>query len=271
MVDMISVKLNGKWDLTLPEHRANRPEWVPHTNRVGDWVEGWEPERLDAMHAVIQPGDVIVDVGAEEGDMSALCAMWAGPTGGMILVEPNPRVWPNIRAIWNANDGLAPVADWFVGFAAAVTDLNPPMNDIGALAEWTDGWPQCAYGELIGDHGFRHLAQQADATPRIRLDDMWKDTEGAIYNAYAWDGNVDVITMDVEGSELEVIKGSLQLLAKHHPVVFVSIHPEFMRDLYGQHPYELHAYMQAAGYKSRLLATDHEQHWVYWHPDGRQA
>jgi len=257
MTDMIPVRLNGQWDLTLPAHRALRPEWVPHTDKDGNWKEGWEPERLNAMHQVIQPGDTVVDIGAEEGDMSALCALWAGPTGGVILVEPNPKVWPNIRAIWDNNDQLAPVVDWFVGFAAAVTDYTPPFDDVTRISDWVDGWPRCAYGDIIGDHGFRHLAQQADATPRTTLDDLV---------AFA-----DVITMDVEGAELEVIKGSLGLLAARKPVVFISIHPEFMRDMYGQHPDELHTYMQAAGYRSRLIATDHEQHWCYWHPDGRQA
>ena len=82
MTEMVPCLLNGKWDLTLPDHRPPQ------------WVDGWEVERLDAMHAVIRPGDTVIDVGTEEGDMSALCAQWAGPDGNMILVEPNPKVWP---------------------------------------------------------------------------------------------------------------------------------------------------------------------------------
>ena len=240
-VDMIPCLLNGKWNLTLPEHRAVRPEWET----------GWEVERLDAMHQVIKPGDTVIDVGAEEGDMSALCAQWAGPTGRMILVEPNPKVWPNIRAIWNHNDDLAPVLKWFVGFAARTTELHPPKDDVN---EYWNGnsqfWPNCAYGPLIDDHGFRALYQQADATPRIRLDDL----------EY---GSVDVITMDVEGSELEVLNGARYILIEQRPVVFVSVHPQFMADQWNQHPLTLHDYMDKLGYDKTFLASDHEVHWQY--------
>lgn len=257
MTEMREVKLNSQWTLTLPEHRAALPEWET----------GWERERLDAMHAVIRSGDTIVDVGAEEGDMSALCALWAGPDGGMILMEPNPKVWPNIRAIWRHNDDLALVRRWFVGFAARTTERHPPKDDVNE--HWNGGiydgkyrprfWPHCAYGDLITDHGFRHLYQQTDATPRIRLDDLIRDTP------------VDVITMDVEGSELEVLWGARGVLIEQRPVVFVSIHAEFMIESYKVHPLVLHHYMEDLGYKHRWIATDHEEHRVFWHPDGRRA
>jgi len=244
MTEMVPCRLNGKWDLTLPEHRAARPEWAT----------GWEVERLDAMRNVIKPGDTVIDVGAEEGDMSALCAQWAGPTGSMILVEPNPKVWPNIRAIWDSNDNLAPVYKWFVGFAARTTELHPPHDDV--KEHWNGQslsepfWPVCAYGPLISDHGFRALYQQADATPRIRLDDLATD-------------HVDVITMDVEGSELEVLNGARDVLTADHPVVFVSVHPQFMADQWNVHPLTLHDFMDKLGYDKTFLASDHEVHWQY--------
>ena len=248
MTEMVPCRLNNKWDLTLPDHRPPQ------------WADGWEVERLDAMHTVIQPGDTVIDVGAEEGDMSALCALWAGPWGNMVLVEPNPRVWPNIRAIWNHNGGLAPVLRWFVGFAARDTELRPPKDDVQEYWNGTAGyasWPNSAYGPLIDDHGFRQLYQQADATPRTRLDDLMS-------------GQVDVITMDVEGSELEVLAGARRILTEWKPVVFVSIHPQFMVDQFDSHPLALYDYMwHELGYKSEHLATDHEVHVVFWHPEAR--
>jgi len=261
MAEMVKTLLNGKWWLTIPKHRADRPAW--HS------AKGWERVRLDAMHDVIEPGDIVIDVGAEEGDMSALCAKWAGPTGGIFLVEPNPRVWPNIRAIWDSNNDLAHVVDWFVGFAAAETRLDPPNDNVTAVAERVlvaNGidWPKCAFDEVIGDHGFRHLAQEADATPQTRLDDFINKgvTHGSV--------SIDVITMDVEGSEFEVLKGAYDILANDRPVVFVSIHPAFLWDLYRTQTTEIHDWMTRLGYESQLLTIDHEEHWVFTHPEGRQ-
>jgi len=246
MAEMVKALLNGNWTLTIPKHRADRPEWYTD--------EGWERQRLDAMARVIRPGDDVIDVGAEEGDMSALCALFAGRDGRMYLVEPNPLVWPNIRAIWEANTELAPVADYFVGFAAADTELEPAADDITAVSHvMEDGWPECAHGPVIGDHGFRVLAQQADATPRVTLD------------ALGWPA--DVITMDVEGAELEVLRGARETLVEQRPVLFVSIHPPPLREWYGQKPSELHEYMHSLDFSGKWLWEDHEQHWMFAHID----
>lgn len=246
---MIPVTVNGQWELLLPEHRAARPDWTTE--------KGWERARLDAMHRNLKSGDIVFDIGAEEGDLSALFASWIAPEGGVVLFEPNPKVWPNIRAIWEANE-LPPPLGWFVGFASDRTELEPPNLDI--VLDAGDVWPSCVYGELIGDHGFRHLAEQADATPQITLDDFVKGS----------DTYPDVITMDVEGAERAVLLGAFDVLAKMRPLVFVSVHPSFMRDLYREDPDNLHALMAAHGYTGVHLGTDHEEHWAFFHPEGRE-
>lgn len=108
MVEMVPVKINGKWDILLPKHRAERPEWFT--------AEGWERARLDAMSERIGPGDVVYYVGAEEGEMAALCQMWGAE---VVLFEPNPAAWPNIRSIFMAN-GLSDCLS-FEGFASNKT------------------------------------------------------------------------------------------------------------------------------------------------------
>lgn len=243
---MIPTEINGRWTLKLPPHRAERPEWV-----------AWEVERIDSLHRNIVPGDVIFDVGAEEGDMSALWATWAGPDGGVVLVEPNPKVWPNIRAIWEANE-LPHPRGWYVGFFSDRTEENPLNRNVDD--EERDGWPACAYGPMIADHGFRHLAQEADATPQITMD--------------AWVGfsNVhpDIVTMDVEGAELAVLRGASFVLERWKPLVYVSIHPEFLRDLYDASDADVYGFMNGHGYEGRLLDIDHEMHVVFEHPRGRR-
>ena len=42
MTEMVSAKLNGKFDIILPKHRADRPEWYTE--------KGWERNRLDSMY-----------------------------------------------------------------------------------------------------------------------------------------------------------------------------------------------------------------------------
>jgi len=244
MVEMLPTVINGRWTLALPRHRAERPQW--------DIVNGgWETARLADMHDWItsrpagehEPPHVL-DVGAEEGDMPALYAMWGAR---VTCVEPNPLVWPNIRVIFEANS--LPTPDWFVGFCGAPDDVRA-FDDRQSDAHF-DGWPACAHGPVIGDHGFLQLAERPDVS---------STTVDALADRF---GRFDAITMDVEGSELHVIRGADRTLADHRPVVWVAIHPTFMADQYGQDPSALHDLMGRAGYVGRLLDWKHEQHFRF--------
>lgn len=255
-VEVVETLINGQWTLNLPAHRAAREQWGRWVDpATGDEKFGWEPERLDSMSKNIGPGDVVFDVGSEEGDISALIRQWIGyGDGGVVLFEPGERVWPNTKLIWEANNLPKPLA-CFHGFAANKTTIDHPDTD---PYTWLD-WPECADGPVIGDHGFCQLNERPDL-PAITIDDFCEVT-GLFPN---------VVTMDVEGSEFEVIKGMETVLWTHQPLVYVSIHPEFMRDQYMTQPLQLHQFMADHGYREKHLATDHEHHYVFWHPRGRE-
>lgn len=278
MSAMIETTINGKWTLLLPEHRAARPEWAT----------GWERERLDSMHEhltrlVDEAGDathvfgddgghfeyrppVIVDVGVEEGDLTALYSLWGCD---VVMVEPNPKVWPNARAIWRANNLRQPVSGW-VGFAGDRDDaMDAPHVKawleqhvrVRAPEPGDDGWPLCAHGPVIGDHAFLHLAQHDHMVPQVTLDTLVRDGN--------WNGQplkVDAITIDVEGSELTVLRGAERILREDRPLVWVSVHTDeqWMDENYpldGRDAVVL--FMESHGYVGELLAIDHEEHWFF--------
>lgn len=236
---MLPTLIASRWSLLLPEHRAVRPEW-PH----------WEKERLDAMHKAIRPTDTVAYIGVEEGDLAALVSTWCAR---IHLFEPNDRVWPNVRAIWEANS-LRPPAGCWSGFAGATTAIPG-----AAWPDLTNQWPPSAYGPLIGDHGFCQLVERPDLAS-ITLDDY----------ADATSDPPDVLTMDVEGSELQVLRGAERVLREKRPVVFASVHPESMFAYYGAYQNELNFFMAALGYVGDFLAHDHEAHWVFQHPSNKR-
>lgn len=236
---MQPVKINDKWTLQLPEVRAKALPW-----------EHWEYERLDAMYKGIKKGDTIVDIGAEHGDMSALFAKWSG--GKMILVEAAENYWPYMKQIFTVNKLSNPYLS-YMGFAS---DQN--FGDTKPVK----GWPEEADGPITveGDHGFgfRHLNEQTkddgefyeEAIPNMKLDDMI-------------DVKVDIITMDVEGAEYNVLLGATELIKRDRPIIYVSVHPEFIRDRYGYTQDEVLMHMKLLGYKSNYLGQDHEKHFSF--------
>ncbi len=72
----------------------------------------------------------------------------------MLLVEPNPKVWPNAKAIWEANDLKFPMG-LFEGFASNITSKDA-LEHI-----YSDGWMPHANEEVIGNHGFKELYLEA--------------------------------------------------------------------------------------------------------------
>lgn len=232
--------VNGAWTLRLPSHRAIQYLQDP---------AGWETERLAAMHATVRPSDVVYDIGAEQGDMTALFALWAHE-GAVMAAEPNPWVWPCIRSIFDENDLTAPVGT-YVGFVGG--QPTTPTNPDGVRRGFFRGWPDCADGVVDPGAGFAHMAQEQDRVPTITLDDLVRRTGRP----------PDVITMDVEGSEWFALKGASATLARHRPTVFVSVHEQFLADFFGQSSADVMRLMARAGYRGEHLATDHEAHWMF--------
>ncbi len=247
-------KINGEFELLLPEHRSARKEWDLANG-------GWEVLRIDAMLKAIHKKangiyvgrkvPVVFDIGTEEGDISAILQKYSPCE--MVLFEPNHRVWPCIKAIWEANKLEEPL-DFFSGFLG-----NAGMP--GDLTSWNN-----ITGEMIPDHGFKQLYENYPDVPVARLDDWCAATR--IFP--------DIITMDVEGAEFEVIRGAEAVIVTHRPTIFMSVHPVFMyesyrnegkwKEMYGERQDVVHMlrFIDELGYTHRCIEYDyHELHMVF--------
>jgi FkbM family methyltransferase len=237
-VEMVPAVLNGEWELVLPQYRAELYARGP-----------WEVERLRSMHALLEPGMVLYDIGTETGDLSSLFAKWVEP-GGVVLFEPNPRAWPNVRAIWEANDAAPPLG-CFVGFANDFTELR----DIAATRTLGD-WPGAASLAVCDDHGMWELCHQpaVEKAAHVRIDDAV-----GLLGVPA----PDAITIDVEGAELLVVQGAMRTLREDRPIVWASVHERLMADAYQETAGKLLQTFLDIDYSVEFLGCDHESHYLF--------
>ena len=211
---------------------------------LADWdvFACWERERFHSMREHLQRGDILFDVGTEHGWCNLLYADMVGPAN-MVLIEPTREFWPNIKATWERNYATGPKACYQGLVGAATTDENPRFTV----------WPAAADGALIDRKRYEYLHKHSDGIQQIRLDDIVEQS-GIVPAA---------LTIDVEGAEYSVIAGAADTLARHHPLVWISIHPDLMRRDYHATPADLVTFMESLNYTGTLLATDHEQHWMF--------
>lgn len=194
---------------------------------------GWEGKRIQAMLDDINPGDVVIDVGTEEGDISALLAMKGAQ---MVLIEPSPTMWPHIKENFENNKLKAFIC--FEGFASNKTD-----------GEVTTGWPTSANDVALNVRSFRHLNEETSITKQLKIDDLALTPK--------------LITIDVEGSEYEVIEGAMETL-KRGTILYTSLHDDLMWLRYKHWPHDLRHMLFGIGYEPTLLCGwDHELH-IKW-------
>jgi FkbM family methyltransferase len=233
IVKMVKCILNGQYEITIPDHRAERPDWYTK--------EGWERARLDSIHAHTKKGDVMYYVGAEEGEMPALCQMWGAK---IVLIEPNPKVWANIKATWKANKLSDPLS--FEGFASNEDTRRLFKTDL------IKGFPGSSDDDVIGNHGFKELYLEAKNYPQVRVDDITKEHEPPTQ-----------ISIDVEGSEMEVLRGAEKTIDEHKPKIWLSLHPEFLFHQWGLYGRDVRNWIIDKGYSETLLDYKHEVHLFY--------
>lgn len=92
---------------------------------------------------------------------------------------------------------------------------------------------------------------RADSAPQHQLD--------ALLTGVTFPGPV-LLKCDVEGAELLVLRGAKELLLRARPILLLSVHPSALPQ-HGHTVGDLAAFLQKYGYRWRLLARDHEEHW----------
>lgn len=211
-----------------------------------DVYDYWERERIESMEVHLKQGDILFDVGTEQGWCNLIYAKLVGPRN-MVLIEPTPEFWPNIKALWEKNFGVDNTPEGF--YDGLFSDKTTDKRDDTLHVEW----PSATSGELIDRNKYIYLHEDHEGINEIKLDDYVEQT-GLI---------PDALTIDTEGSELLILKGAEKTLKKHKPKLWVSIHAELgLRD-YDTDPQDTIDYLESLGYKGEWLATDHEAHWYF--------
>jgi len=185
--------------------RENSIFYCPaRTDAIFHIMPYYEKRIWEFMKSVVRPGDVVIDVGAHVGTYTIPIAHRVGASGTVISVEPSPIsqiLYKNVKMNGLKNCVIIKKAAW-----SRRTKLefhyNLRRTGISSCA------PKRGSYTPIGVEEVARI--EVEAAP---LDDMVKEMDCPI-NA------IKLLKIDVEGGEVEVLKGATNILRTTQHVVF---------------------------------------------------
>jgi FkbM family methyltransferase len=200
-----------------------RVDTTDHMGRVLA-VEGvWEPHVTAVFRERLGRGDVCVDVGANVGYYTLLAAELVGQEGRVYALEPSPETHAALVANVELN-GYANVVAQCVAAGGTTGEavLDSAVQSVRAAIRRPDDEPG---GFRVAVRPLSAIVPEAEA-PRLRL-----------------------IKIDVEGYELEVLRGVEPLLEQGaRPAVLVELH--------AGHGQDAAEFLLALGRRYRLTPTE---------------
>lgn len=187
----------------------------------------YESYTFDSIRSRIQPGMTFIDVGANKGDYTLFTGHLIGESGKVIAVEPVPENihWFNKSLAENDLENVTLVD-------AALSDENGHATfQLGERS----GWGSVIPGKDEPEAGtIRVRTVTLDSlVPELELD------------------RVDALKIDVEGGEVEVIRGAEETIDRFRPMIWLDIHADVDVDW-------LHEFFTERNYRIIKLSTQQE-------------
>ncbi|MDQ4095464.1 MAG: FkbM family methyltransferase, partial [Actinomycetota bacterium] len=164
--------------------------------RALDMVIGrYEPAIQSVIDATLRAGDVAFDVGSNLGYFTLLMAKKVAPGGRVVAFEPDPEMFAALSTNLTRN-----LAD-----ADHVTPLAKAAGAAAGKVRFARGW-RATRGRVVPTGGDLEVETVAldDAADRF--------------------GTPRLLKIDVEGAELDVLRGARGVLKEARPLVLVEVH-----------------------------------------------
>jgi FkbM family methyltransferase len=167
----------------------------------------YDAPMTQALTRLVHPGETVWDVGTERGWFSCLLAQLVGPTGRVDSFEAFPVNAARLRRNIELN-GM----DWVRTHQVAISDRPGE-----AVFQLPTPAIECENSLPENCSGIGYLTDR-ESSETIRVPTVTLDQ-------YALDTGLESLTlikMDIEGAEVRALRGALQVLRKHRPILAVE-------------------------------------------------
>jgi FkbM family methyltransferase len=167
----------------------------------------FERSTVNTLKRLVREGDTVLDIGANIGAHTLFLAQSVGQSGHVFAFEPSDYAFEKLKANLAVNPRLRGrvTADQIM----LTAEMAQPIKD-GVYASW----PLQADGELHPKHLGRRVSTKNAAAETLESYFRRNDIR-----------RVDVIKIDVDGNELPVLQGGLEMLARFQPKIVMEVSP----------------------------------------------
>jgi FkbM family methyltransferase len=159
-------------------------------------------EETYRLHHFLKHGDTFIDVGANQGSFSVVASHMVGDEGRVIAFEPQERLAVAVKESLLRSPASFEVHPLALGDHNGTVDLIIPKFYSGQAG---------LYRGFSGTNPYRKSSVLLQ-----RLDDVMesKKLPGEVF-----------LKLDIEGGEYLFVKGALQFIELHHPLILMEVNP----------------------------------------------
>ncbi len=194
--------------------------------------KSFEYRTLELFSSMVQPGNVVLDIGANTGLYSIFLSRFIGQHGKIFAFEPDAETFQTL------SDNLK------INSCNNVTTFNLALSDKESIIEMVSESTNDAH--LKTGDAFKYIKEvssngnSGDKTMKaLRLDDIMEIRNGA---------RIDYLKVDVEGAELLVFKGAVETLKKFKPTIIFELNGQLTRR-FNYRPIEVLLLLNEIGYE----------------------
>ncbi len=200
------------------------------------WFVYWglKDKTRDSLYSLVNPGDIVLDVGTNIGETLLNFARLTGPGGFVYGFEPDEKNYKNVSRNIQLND-----FENLHVFNLGVSDSKKTLK---------------LFRVDPNNRGMNRILSESEAA---QFEDFTTIEVDTIDNVIADNGiaKVDVVKIDIEGYEMHALRGAKKLLATHKPKLFIEVgYTRLLKN--GTSPNEMVAYLHGFGYVVRHSETD---------------
>ena len=174
----------------------------------------YENSTVRAYRKLIRRGDWVLDIGANIGAHTLQFADLVGDGGRVIAFEPTDFAFSKLMT----NIGLNPsLSGRIVANQLMLVDSDATPRD--SLTKLYSSWPLTAEKELHPDHQGRQMTTTGARSTTLDA-----------YCRSSATPRVDVIKMDVDGYEIDVLRGARSMMRQYHPVFIMELCPYLLEE-----------------------------------------